>query len=197
MSKPRHGILNQSSQDSSWYFFPGKSTESIALNDLEANCQGLLDSGQLFRGHARFKNVYNACTQVSLQNCVLPHVSAHGLRSLIAPQSLNYHHKMEPGDKQIWDDAYNKEYDGLVSLPTWEVVTQEKYRELSKGKQALPTMAIATIKYDSFNKPKPAKYRLVVLGNLDCHTWSKEERRDCGSCSLTVGTTSSHCPCHS
>jgi len=65
---------------------------------------------------------------------------------------------MEPGDKQIWDDAYNEEYDGLVSLPTWEVVAEEKYRELSKGKRALPTMAIATIKCDQFNKPKHAKY---------------------------------------
>jgi hypothetical protein len=35
-------------------------------------------------------------------------------------------------------------------------------------------MAIATIKYDANNKPKRAKYRLVVLGNLDYHTWSKE-----------------------
>jgi hypothetical protein len=36
-------------------------------------------------------------------------------------------------------------------------------------------MAIATIKYDEHNKPKRAKYRLVVLGNLDYHTWSKED----------------------
>jgi len=36
-------------------------------------------------------------------------------------------------------------------------------------------MAIATIKYDSNNLPKRAKYRLVVLGNMDYHTWSKEE----------------------
>jgi hypothetical protein len=35
-------------------------------------------------------------------------------------------------------------------------------------------MAIATIKYDAHNKPKRAKYRLVVLGNLDYHTWSWE-----------------------
>jgi hypothetical protein len=46
---------------------------------------------------------------------------------------------------------------------------------LSKGKKALPTMAIATIKYDENNKPKRAKYRIVVLGNLDYHTWSKED----------------------
>jgi len=36
-------------------------------------------------------------------------------------------------------------------------------------------MAIATIKCDSNNRPKRAKYRLVVLGNMDYHTWSKEE----------------------
>jgi hypothetical protein len=36
-------------------------------------------------------------------------------------------------------------------------------------------MAIATIKYDVHNRPKRAKYCLVVLGNLDYHTWSKED----------------------
>jgi hypothetical protein len=35
-------------------------------------------------------------------------------------------------------------------------------------------MAIATIKYDEHNRPKHAKYHLVVLGNLDYHTWSKD-----------------------
>jgi len=35
-------------------------------------------------------------------------------------------------------------------------------------------MAIATIKYDSNNCPKRAKYRIVVLGNHDYHQWSKE-----------------------
>jgi len=34
-------------------------------------------------------------------------------------------------------------------------------------------MAIATIKYDAFNRPKRAKYRIVVLGNHDYHSWSK------------------------
>jgi len=60
---------------------------------------------------------------------------------------------MSPEDKAIWDVAYNEEYDGLESLPTW---------------------AIATIKYDDRNRPKRAKYRLVVLGNLNYHPWSKE-----------------------
>ena len=102
-------------------------------------------------------------------------MSAHGLQSLIAPSSLKQHLKMSPSDKAVWDAAYDEEYDGLTCLPSWEVISEDQYYKLSKGKKALPTMAIATIKYDEFNKPKRAKYRLVVLGNLDYHTWSKED----------------------
>lgn len=69
---------------------------------------------------------------------------------------------------------YNEEFDGLESLPTWEVLLEEQYRQLGQQNKALPTMAIATIKYDANNCPKRAKYCLVVLGNLDYHTWSKE-----------------------
>ena len=53
-------------------------------------------------------------------------------------------------------------------------MTEDQFRRLSKGTKALPSMAIATIKYDEFNRPKRAKYRIVVLGNLDYHNWSKE-----------------------
>jgi hypothetical protein len=81
---------------------------------------------------------------------------------------------MSPEDKSIWNLAYLEEYDGLASLPTWEVLTEAQFKTLSKGIKALPSMAIATIKYDSFNHPKRVKYRIVVLGNLDYHTWSKE-----------------------
>jgi hypothetical protein len=51
---------------------------------------------------------------------------------------------MDPEDKIIWNNAHDEEYDGLVSLPTWEIFTEEKFRQLSKGRKALPTMAIAT-----------------------------------------------------
>jgi len=143
------------------------------LPDLSANFQSLVDTGQLFKGNSKFKNVYDTRTQLGLKDCVLRHVSAHGLQSLIAPTSLKNHHKLSSSDKSIWDAAYDEEYDGLESLPTWEVITEEQFRLSSKGQRALPTMAIATIKYDENNRPKRAKYRLVVLGNLDYHTWSK------------------------
>jgi len=174
MSKPKHGKIDVSSEDNQWYFYPGKSHQGILLHDFNANCVDLLETAQLFRGHTKFKNVYDARTQLSLRDCVLRHVSAHGLSSLIAPTSLKHHAKMSPDDKAIWDAAYNEEYDGLESLPTWEIISEEQYKLLSKGRKALPTMAIATIKYDDRNRPKRAKYRLVVLGNLDYHTWSKE-----------------------
>jgi hypothetical protein len=38
-------------------------------------------------------------------------------------------------------------------------------------------MVIATIKYDEFNRLKHVKYRIVVLGNLDYHNWSKESTK--------------------
>jgi hypothetical protein len=109
-------------------------------------CQELLDTGQLFHGHAKFCNVYDTRNQLSLQHCILRHVLAHGLQSLIAPSSLKHHLKMSPSDKAIWDAAYDEEYDGLTSLPSWEVISEDQYYKLSKGKKALPTMAIAPIK---------------------------------------------------
>ncbi len=53
----------------------------------------------------------------------------HGLKSLIAPTSVKSHCKMDPSDKLIWDAAYDEEYDGLVSLPTWEVISEAQFRQ--------------------------------------------------------------------
>jgi hypothetical protein len=39
----------------------------------------------------------------------------------------------------------------------------------------MPTMAISIIKYDGDGKPVRAKYRIVALGNLDPHDWSKND----------------------
>jgi hypothetical protein len=133
-----------------------------------------MDTGQIFRGHSKFKRVYNTRHQVQLQDSILRHVSAHGLTSLVAPSSLKTHSSMSSSDKAIWDDAYFEEYDGLASIPTWEIFTEAQFKALGKGVKALPSMAIATIKYDAFNRPKRAKYRIVVLGNHDPHTWSKD-----------------------
>jgi hypothetical protein len=81
---------------------------------------------------------------------------------------------MKANDENICDEAYAEEYDGIASLPTWEIITESQSKQLSKDIMALPSMAIATTKYDVFNHPKHAKYLLFVLGNLvDYHDWSK------------------------
>jgi hypothetical protein len=86
------------------------------------------------------KNVYNARTQIGLCDCVLHHVSARGFQSLVAPTSLKNHKTQEPNDKEIWDAAYNKEYDGLVSLPMWEVITEDQFASQAKAKELYPLL---------------------------------------------------------
>jgi hypothetical protein len=176
MSKPRHGKLHND-DNNQWYFKPGNTSDPskyIHLADFVSTCQSLLDSAQLFKGHTKFARVYQARNQVQLSTCVLRHVSAHGLSSFVAPSSLKQHDRLTPEDQAIWDAAYDKEYNGLMSLPTWEVISEEEFKQLSKGMKSIPTMAIATLKYDAHNRPKRAKYRIVVLGNHDPHLWSKE-----------------------
>ena len=150
MSKPRHGTL-QLQDDNEWHFCAGKSTVGTPLLDLAANIQSLLDTGQIFRGHTKFKTVYDTRAQLGLRDCVLRHVSAHGLTSLIAPTSLKARSKLSFNDGAIWDAAYDEEFDGLESLPTWEVLSEEQFHQLGIAHKALPTMAIATIKYDANN----------------------------------------------
>jgi len=109
---------------------------------LSATCQTLLDTGQLFRGHSKFRRVYNARAQIQLQNGVLRHISAYSLTSLIAPTTLKSHHNMQPSDKAIWDSAYEEEFDGLSSLPTWEIISEKQFRQLYKNVKVLPSMSI-------------------------------------------------------
>jgi len=156
MTKPRHGKL-RCTTGKNWVFCPGNlldTNQGIPLPDLSATCQHLLDTGQLFRGHCKFRRVYNTHAQIQLRDCVLRHVSAHGLSSLVAPSSLRAHSKMSDSDKVIWNTAYCEEYDGLAELPTWEVLSESQFKQLSKGVKALSSMAIVTLKYDEFNRPK-------------------------------------------
>ena len=74
MTKPRHGKLFQQENTDIWTFCPGNTTDlakGIVLDDLSSNCQSLLDTGQLFRGHAKFHRVYQTRNQFQLWHCVL------------------------------------------------------------------------------------------------------------------------------
>jgi Reverse transcriptase (RNA-dependent DNA polymerase). len=103
-------------------------------------------------------------------------ISATSLDSQHEPK-LHEHYKLSPKDKQIWDDSYCEEYFGLHNdTQTWEYITEDEYQNMKKilGRP-LPTMAISKIKRDSQGNPTRAKYRIVVLGNLDPHNWSKTD----------------------
>jgi hypothetical protein len=111
----------------------------------------LVRCGSFYPGKSKdkkFKTVfgaYGACNQLHLWDCVLRYVSAHRLKSLVPSTSLKTQNTMDPGDKVIWNATYDEEYDGLVSLPMWEVISEDKYHCLSKGRKASPTMDISTI----------------------------------------------------
>jgi hypothetical protein len=176
MTKPRHGKIFHEVDTDLWIFCPGNTTglaKGIVLDDLSLNCQIKLDTGQLFRGHAKFHRVYHTRNQLQLRHCILRHVSAYGLHNLVTPTSLKHIRALHPSDQEIWHAAYNEEFDGLSAIPTWEIISEEQFKKLNKSAKPLPSMAIATIKYDENNKPKRAKYRIVVLGNMDYHLWSK------------------------
>jgi len=103
-------------------------------------------------------------------------ISASSLSSQHEPK-LHEHYKLSPNDKQIWDDSYREEYFGLHNeTQTWHYISEDEYQNMkSILGRPLPTMAISKIKRDSQGNPVRAKYRIVVLGNLDPHNWSKSD----------------------
>jgi hypothetical protein len=61
MTKPRHGKLFFDDATDVWTFCPGNTTDltkGTPLEALSSTCQQLIDTGQLFQGHAKFHHVY-------------------------------------------------------------------------------------------------------------------------------------------
>jgi len=175
MPRPKHGYLIFHNQQ--WKFRPGHRVTNtpIDLPNLDTTIHKLLQSASLHRGHPPYSKVLQIKASLNLSQIVAKHVSAKGLTNFDSPTLIN-HHKLCKNDKRIWDDAYAEEYNGLQSLPAWTKITQSEYNSLnSKHKTILPTMAISTVKFDELGKPKRAKYRIVVLGNLDPHQWTKHD----------------------
>ena len=107
---------------------------------------------------------------------MLSAVSASQLDVHQAPATLLRHNRLTPHDWILWDASYAEEYNGLQDLGTWEVISEEEYLRLPPlVGNALPTIAISTLKKDENGKPVRCIYRLVVLGNLDPHQWSKSD----------------------
>ena len=103
-------------------------------------------------------------------------VSASGLSSLYEPK-LHEHSSLNKTDKEIWDRSYLEEYMGLHDeTETWDYITEAEYQALRPViGNALPSMAISKVKTDENGNPTRAKYRIVVLGNLDPHHWTNSD----------------------
>ena len=175
MDKPKHGYLVQ--QNNQHFFRPGHKTTNtlIPLPHFDSQALHLIHTHQLFKGHPHFTKLIQAKQNYFLSNTVAKHVSTAGLTSTDVPTLLQ-HKNLTPGDKKIWDAAYEEEYFGLKNLPAWSVITESEFKNMRHiYKTALPTMAISTIKYNELGHPTRAKYRIVALGNLDPHEWSRSD----------------------
>ena len=128
MPKPKQGILKYNEIDDTWSFSPGKKDnhEHIQLPHFKELAQSMVSNKKLFHGWRNKKTVITARHIRATSNLVAHHVCVKDLQVMDAP-SLLRHYKLHPGDRKKWDAAYSKEYDGLVNLETWEVITEEEY----------------------------------------------------------------------
>jgi hypothetical protein len=182
-ARPKQGYLQYNEESQEWTFIPGrkKTNTPINLPGFNIMAESMINAKKLFMGWCSAHRVLTARHVQSTSNILASliinrKVSAKELESKTAPTLLK-HYLLSNKDKRIWDASYKAEYDGLVDIETWETITEAEYQELRKlGKGGLlPTMAISTIKYDGDGNPLRAKYRIVALGNLDPHTWTKED----------------------
>ena len=181
---PQQGYLIQDGND--WYFQKGRTLLNSKhpkqkLQNFDNDAYSLIQNKKLFRGWISFDKVraarYARATSNLLSHHIIRrHISAKDLEVLAAP-TLTKHHKLTPNDKIIWDKSYKSEYDGLMNVDTWQVITEAQYQQLIKLQNVttIPTMAILVIKKDGDGNPIRAKYRIVALGNLDTNPWTKQD----------------------
>jgi hypothetical protein len=183
MSTPKQGFIKH--VNGNWHFLYGRikastTADTMPLPDFHQLAESMVHNKKLFNGWKTKSFVINA-RQTRATSNVISHlikcrkVTAANLHSMHAPTLLS-HSKLHPNDKVTWDAAYLSEYNGLVNIDTWETITESEYQSMKHlYKGILPTMAISTIKYDGNGKPNRAKYRIVALGNLDPHSWTKQD----------------------
>ena len=180
MKKPKQGFLSQDNDQ--WTFVAGRTRKggTIELPNFPLLVDSLITNKKLFKGWINSTQA-TAARHVRMTSNVIAHqiiarkVSARNLHKLEAPTLLN-HCKLHPEDKETWDQSYAQEYNGLVDIDTWELISETDYQQCKHiFGNLMPTMALAVIKYDENGKPVRAKYRIVALGNLDPHTWTKND----------------------
>ena len=158
MAKPKRGILKHH-QDQEWYFHFGRTnkTTPMLLPHFHRDARDLIHHQHLVQGHPPFHRLYEHRSSQTFKESVARHVSAAALRQLDAPTLLQMQ-TLNDSEKATWNAAYDEEYDGLTSLPAWTPISERQYQEMkSIVGNALPTMAISTIKFDENGHPKRCK----------------------------------------
>ena len=169
--KPKWGYFQHDESqhpDEALFFIAGKNKTGnrVQIPILRFITQDLLTEHRLFRGWKTIKTVGIARRKISAETLEVQQV----------PATLLRHNRLTPQDRILWDAAYAEEYYGLQDLGTREVISNEEYQKLKPVVgNALPSMAISTIKEDQDGKPIGCKYHLVVLGNLEPSNWSKSD----------------------
>ncbi len=164
------GTLERDKQGD-WCFHGEKKGLSVTLADIAVTYRQRLMEGSLVPawpqnpGETDFSGI---------QGLIVP---AADLECTSAPDGLGSRlDHLSPKDKAIWLASYAEEIDGLNGQHTYDVITEAEYqRYKQKGIKAIPTMAVFVVKPDEFGKPYRAKSRVVVLGNLEQHSWEADD----------------------
>jgi hypothetical protein len=67
--------------------------------------------------------------------------------------------------RNIWDELYDEEYDGLTNLNMFEILTNA----LLNRPKAIPTMCVLAVEVDESNRP------IIILGNLEDRACTKAD----------------------
>ena len=155
--------------------FPGWINKKRVMDQVALHHASLITARRIqFCGSSTLEDISDSATATYVTNFFARHVSASNLHHPAPPRNLRSHHTLIASDKDIWDQAYMEEYLGLHDkTKTWEYISEKQYQALRPViGNALPSMAISTIKRDEHGAPCRAKYRIVVLGNFDQHHWT-------------------------
>ena len=115
------------------------------IPDFHAQLPYLLSTHQILKGHQKFEKLLHFRQSQLLALAVARHISAANLTSEDLP-TLKQFKNLCPGDRKIWGDTYFEEYDGLYTLPCWDLITEKQYEAIKHlCPYILPTMAVSTI----------------------------------------------------
>jgi hypothetical protein len=156
----------------------------VDLPNLPFNWADLCTEGVLVPGHVAQSFI---CPTSPLVSLVLASHSPPSTFDLVASivSTINLHRDCPPSllqalalshpDWEVWLQSSHEEKGGIKSLGTFKCLTLGEYHALQeKGMpKAIPTMCVLTIKKDEQLLPLRAKSRIIVLGNRECHDWSK------------------------